>query len=101
MLLDSRFSNKVTSEQELAECFKGFVTKATQENTKWALRNFQEWREWHQFHDCIEVIPEDLLVGRDAVALNRWLSLYVKETRRQDGEPFPLRTIDMLLSGLK
>ncbi len=97
--LESRFGNKPTTEEELAECLKGFVPKATRESTEWAVRNFQDWKHWRQSNDL--VIPEDLLEGRDADALNKWLSLYVKETRHKDGKPFPSRTIDMLLSGLK
>ena len=33
---------------------------------KWAVSNFQECREWCQFHDSIDVVPEDLLDGKDA-----------------------------------
>ena len=43
-------------------------------------------------------MPDDLF---DAVALNRWLSLYVKETHRQGNKPFPSKSIDLLLAGLK
>ena len=68
---------------------------------KWGVCNFQEWREWLEFHDSTDVVPRDLLDGKNGEALikeSKWLSLYVKETRRQDGKPFPSRTIDMLLS---
>lgn len=96
-----RFGNTVTTEEELGELSKGFVPRATRENTLWALNNFQQWKEWRQSMNSVDVIPERLLEGRDSEALNKWLSLYVKETRRKDGKPFPSRTIDMLLCGLK
>ena len=64
---------------------------------KWAVNNFQEWREWREFHDSTDVVPGDLLDGKSGEAL-MWFLLYVKETRRQDGKPFPSRTIDVLLS---
>ena len=46
-------------------------------------------------------MPKDLLECNDGEMLNRWLLLFVKETRRVDGKLFPSRTIDMLLSDLK
>ena len=36
----------------------------------------------------------------DAEKLNRWLSRFVVEARRQDGEPYPARLLYLLLSGL-
>ena len=46
-------------------------------------------------------VPSDILTSCDAAALNRWLSLFVIEARKQDGTRYPSKTIDMLLSGLK
>ena len=82
VLLESRFGNRVTTEKERAECSKGFVPKATRDNTKWAVRNFQEWQEWRntQTLHSDDLVPEDLLEGRDAEGLSKWLSFYVKET---------------------
>lgn len=97
-LSDSRFGNTITTDEELAQCGRGFVPKATKDNTRWAVKNFNEWKEWR----CpTSVIPDDLLEGKDAVALNKWLSLYVKETRRKDQKQFPSKSIDLLLAGLK
>ena len=79
---------QVTTEEECAEY------------SKWAMSNFQEWREWLEFHDSTDVVPRDLLDGKNGEALikeSKWLSLYVKETWHQDGKPFPSRTIDVLL----
>ena len=63
------------------------------------MSNFQEWREWRQFHESTDVVPEDLPDGRDPEALiEQVVLLYGKETRRQDGKPSPSRTINVLLS---
>ncbi len=80
-VLQSRFENNVTSEQELALCSKGFIPKATASNTSWAVRNFQQWGKWRNSSREGAAVPDDLLEGRDAEALNKWLSLYIKETR--------------------
>ena len=57
VLLESRFGNKVTTEEECAEYSKDFVPEATRKNTKWAVSNFQEWGEWRQYHDSTDVRP--------------------------------------------
>ena len=49
----------------------------------------------------IDPVPSDILSCGDAIALNKWLSLYVIKTRKQDGERHPASTLNLLLSGLK
>jgi len=95
----SRFGNKVTSDSELKEISKGFVPKNTEQNTIWCLCNFQSWCNWREEQG--EPVPKDLLECNNGEILNRWLSLYVKETRRVGWKQFPSRNIDMPLSGLK
>ena len=46
-------------------------------------------------------VSSDVLTSGDAVALNKWLSPFVIELRRQDGNKYPSKTIDLLLAGLK
>ena len=78
---------------------KGFVPKNREKSTIWAVHNFQSWCNWREKQG--NPVPEYLLKCNDGEMLNRWLLLFVKETRRVDGKLFPSRTIDMLLSGLK
>jgi uncharacterized NAD(P)/FAD-binding protein YdhS len=40
-----------------------------------------------------EVCPEDLLDNPDPKKLNYWLLHFVAEVRRQDGQPYPPKTI--------
>ena len=46
------------------------------------------------------VCPLDLLEKPEAEKLNFWLSCFVVEARRKDGEPYPVRTLYLLLAGL-
>ena len=92
----SRVGNKLTSDFELKTMSKGFVPKSTEKSTIWAVRNFQSWCDWREKQG--NPVPKNLLECNDGEMLNRWLSLFVRETRRVDGNLFPSRTIDMLLS---
>ena len=44
--------------------------------------------------------PLDLLEKPEAEKLNSWLSCFVVEARRKDGEPYPARMLYLLLAGL-
>jgi len=44
--------------------------------------------------------PLDLLENPDAKKLNYWLSRFIVEARRKDGDPYPARTLYLLLAGL-
>ena len=46
-------------------------------------------------------MTSDILSSGDAVTLNKWLSFYVIETRKQDGQRYPASTLNLLLCGLK
>ena len=100
-LSNARFGNQVTTESELANAGKGFVPENTQATTRWALRNFQAWSSWHAETSPDDPVPEDLLEKCVPEELDKWLSLYIMETRREDGQPFPSKSIDGLLAGLK
>ena len=47
-----------------------------------------------------DTCPENLLEAPKAAALNYWLSHFVIEARRGDGEPYPGSTIVNVLPGL-
>ncbi|XP_064384924.1 zinc finger MYM-type protein 2-like isoform X2 [Halichondria panicea] len=49
-----------------------------------------------EFNKC----PEDLLVKMDPEQLNHWLSIFIVETRKVTGEPYPPTTIHSILSGI-
>ena len=64
------------------------------------MRNFREWRIDREKHHPDEVCHDDIFDSGpwDAKELYRWLSLYVHETRRSDGERYQLSTMLSLLS---
>ncbi len=100
VLGESRFGNQVTGTEDLARISKGFVPKNTEENTQWARRNFDSWCAWRHTQLPDDPVPVDLLTSNDSAVLNKWLYLFVIETRRMDGKKFPSKTIDCLLAGL-
>ena len=44
--------------------------------------------------------PKSILEDMDSKMLNKWLSAYVAETRKVNGEPYPPATLQSLLSCL-
>ncbi len=81
---------------------KAVVVKNTQKNTDWALCNFNAWREERQKRRIDEKCRPGLFDSPpwDVAELNRWLCLYVLETRRADGKKYPISTVYQLLSGV-
>lgn len=47
-----------------------------------------------------EQVPQNLLESLDPVILCRWLSLFLAETRKQNGQPYPPKTLYILLCGI-
>ena len=91
---------KFVQDNELQQLSKGFVPKNTATNTKWALKNFQAWKEARNSNLSQDPVPDNLLETSDESVLNLWLSCYVVETRNGNGEPYPPSTIYQLLSAL-
>ena len=74
--------------------------KNTQRNNTWALKLFQEWRV-DRNKRSEKLCPEDLLDNPDPKKLNHWLSRFVTEVRKQDGQPYPPKTIHHILAALQ
>ena len=95
-----RFGQSVS--ENLSELTKPIVPKNTKKNTSWALRNFNDWRAERERHYPQEVCRSDLFEHApwNIEELNHWLTIYVLETRRADGQRYPLTTVYQLLSGI-
>ena len=79
----SRFSK--LSKEELDSLSKARVPKNTESSTKWALENFRSWMS--QRNECSEEkCPETLLEYMEPTSLNKWLSIFLAETRKVNGE---------------
>ena len=79
------------------------VPPTTDSKTKWALRYFAYYAEWRNKEHQEEPVPENLLYSGSvsATELNKWVSYFVIETRRKDGQGFPSATTTLLLQGIR
>ena len=80
-----------------------FQPKNTKESTKWAVKNFKEWsmaRNTKNQGNPSEQVPDSVLESTEPVVLSRWLSLYLAETRKINGEPYPPKSLYALLCGV-
>ena len=93
----ARFAKPKTS-PERQEAAVGVVPKNTHNSSQWALQNFNTWATNRS--SLGHPVPERLLESHDAKLLCKYLSLYVMETRREDGKPYHPSTIRVLLSGI-
>ena len=89
-----------TSDDEMATFCKGYVPQNTQKNTAWAVKVFSEWRAERNSISSEKQCPADLLDNPNVQELNYWLSRFVTEVRKRDGQPYPPRTIQQILAGL-
>ena len=80
---------------------KGPVVPNTEKSTAWALRTFNDRRNERNKQSATgDICPLGLLEKPEAEKLNFWLSRFVVEVRRKDGEPYPAHTLYLLLAGL-
>ena len=95
----SRFAAPVEEEQ-VVEASKGVVPDNTKRRNNWALRNFSLWMENRNKQVPNDVVPEDILSCQDPAILNKWLCRYVLETRQENGNPYPPKSLNGLLCGI-
>ena len=80
---------------------KGFFPSNTEKNTRWAKKCFREWvYEINKRPDCVERCPEDILERQSPEVLNQWISKFIAEARRTDGQNYSPRSIHQILSSL-
>ena len=80
---------------------KGFIPANTRKNTMWAWRVFAEWRAERNKNPENDPCPMDLFENPDIPRLNNWLARFIAEVRRQDGNPYPPKTIHQILAALQ
>ena len=69
-----------------------FIPKNTKKNTNWSVKNFTEWRDYHN-SISEDQCPENLLEVPNPVLINKWIARFMAETRREDGSTYPPKTI--------
>ena len=94
---------QVIDETRKAALSEKFVPKNTVTSTKWAVANFESWRSARNsklVNQTDELVPSDLLESRDKLVLNKWLCVFVAETRKQDGNRYSPKSLYQLLTGI-
>ena len=81
---------KTSTEDKMKEYSKGYTSANTKANTEWVLRNFKDWCTWRQNESSTDLVLFNLLSSNDADELNKWLSAYVMEIRKKNGDRFLL-----------
>ena len=77
------------------------VPKNTEISTRWAMKNFQDWHKDYNERNFGDQCPDKLLLPTcSKELLNKWLSVYVTETRSKDGSCYPPKSIYSLLTGI-
>ena len=86
---DDRF--RFLTDEQHDKLKEGYIPKNTEKNTKWALSNFESWKQARE-RSGLESAPDDLLTCSDPGILCTWLSKYIAETRTKQGKPYPPST---------
>ena len=87
-------------EQTLQEATEGLKPANTEISTRWAVKNYTAWAESRSRSVPDDPVPDGLLQCHDHVKVCKYLCLFVLETRKEDGSPYPPSTLRSLLSGL-
>ena len=88
------------SSEEVEKLSTKYVPGNTEKMTKWAFNTFSAWRDAHNKKFSADQCPLDIFKNCKAATLNKWLARFVAEARKEDGSPYPLKTIQALLTGL-
>ena len=80
--VSNQFGSCVTDGDTLSTFSKGFVSDNAKQNTQWAVQTFEAWSTWRSGVYEDNPVPGDILTSCDAVALNKWLSLFVIKARK-------------------
>ena len=74
------------------------LPKNSARSSKWATKNWMDWLVDCNYRNLENECPEDLLSPFcSKEILNKWLCIYVTETRNQDGDAYPPKTIYALM----
>ncbi|XP_076083571.1 uncharacterized protein LOC143054444 [Mytilus galloprovincialis] len=90
-----RFTTVVTDE-EMSNLVNDKMNANTKKNTKWAVGVFNQWRSFRaQNRD-----PILELHMMNAECMNYWLERFVMETRKQNGDEYPPKSLYYIVCGL-
>ena len=92
---------KKVSKVDLSGARKGFVPDNTARSNRWAIGNFETWLNCHRDSNEKSTFEDDVLLTDDSQLLCSCLCTYVMETRKENGDPYPPKTIYNLLAGVQ
>lgn len=92
---------KSVSSAELNELSRVTMPKNTTTSSCWAMKNFRDWFKAYNARNPGNECPNDVLLPSCSTEiLNKWLSVYIAETRSSTGESYPPATLYQLLTGI-
>ncbi|XP_031573097.1 zinc finger MYM-type protein 4-like [Actinia tenebrosa] len=101
------------SEEEERTTLEDCIPKSTRSSTKWAFKVFSEWQIYRVNKDpCKEQSSFEIDIGKvqsletnianmNAETLNFWLTKFVQEVVKVNGERYPGRSLYMIVAGLQ
>ena len=70
-------------------------------SSRWALNNLRSWFDEYNKRNEDDKCPAEILTPScSKEILNKWLCVYVLETRNHVGQPYPPKTVYSLLCGI-
>ena len=91
-----RFAPPKTTEEIVRAREKG-IPKRTQQDTKYCVNIWDEWREYRRRSTGIVIAPLQQLPPHQ---LNEFLTMFVLEARKKTGEVYPPNTLHHIVCGL-
>ena len=96
---NTHFAEPVTDEYS-EKAAKGVILATTVFNTRWAIKNFVSWAKQRNERLPDDPVPSDLFESNDADKICKFICLFVLETRREDGKPYPSATTTVFVDVL-
>ena len=108
-----RVFRKAKNVQEERELFEKCVPKSTRNVNKWSYKIFSEWQRQRENKDpsqeqcSFTFEPEKIqcletnIVHMSPESLNLWLTKFVQEVCKPDGQRYPARTLYNIVCGLQ
>ena len=90
---------KFSDESQMKKLAEGLQPKATTDSTKWALKTVEQWSQDRNSSGC-GAVPSTLLITENVSVLSKYLSLFVVEARKKNGEKYPPTTLHQILCGI-
>ena len=80
---------------------KLIIPKNTEKSSKWAMTNFKDWFDDFNSRNPIDSCPYEVLTPKcPKDVLNKWLCVFINETRSKTGDKYPPKTIQSILAGI-